>query len=301
MAIKSKFRYMKKYFLAELIMFMFLLTLNVSCTKSGECKECLTECEECDCELTEIEEDILPAYNDIPVREDPKVIVLLYHNLVYGRTGNVYNRDIYNFENDLKFIRQNFKVISFDDLNDINNGDMTLENDAVIITFDDGDLSIYPLAFPLLKKYNLKATFFIVSSYVGGVNYVSWDQLSEIASYSNPDAESIFSIGSHTATHAELGDLSLEDAELELYVSKQQIEEELSVGVDFVALPYGSGADDPEIQALAKEIGYLGLRNSVIDVISDFPTEMYNIPAVNIENYSNDVFVAKIKELTGRN
>ncbi|MCW3804177.1 polysaccharide deacetylase family protein [Plebeiibacterium marinum] len=283
----------------KIILILISVVFLSSCDKSENCKECVTVCEECDCDWPEMEEDILPPV-DVPVRENPKVIVLLYHNLVYGRTGNIYNRDIYNFENDLIYIRKNFKVIDFNELDKINNGEMTLTQDAAIITFDDGDLSIHPIAFPLLKKYNLKATFFIVSSYVGETGYVSWDQLREMANYTNPDSERIFTMGSHTATHASLGDISIDEAELELLVSKQAIESELNVDVEYVALPYGSGADDPQIQAKAKQVGYKGLRNSNPKAISNFPIEMYNIPSVNIENYSNDKFVTYVNELLGR-
>lgn len=283
----------------SLLIVLSLIILS-SCKKTEEKPELLTIYEECNVDGTIAkEEDILPPF-EAPTRTDPKVLVVLYHNLVYGRTGNIYNRDIYSFEHDLIYLRKNFKVIDFDQLNLINQGQMTLTQDAVIITFDDADLSIYPLAFPLLRKYDLKATFFVVSSYIGGINYTTWDQLHEIASYVNPSSQKIFTIGSHSATHALLGELTMDEVAVELETSKRIIESNLDVSVDYVALPYGSGADNPLIQAKAKELGYKGLRNSVPNAITTLPINMYNIPCYNVENYSNDVFVVNINTLLKR-
>lgn len=286
---------MKKY----ILLILPLTVLFFSCTKDTATEECLTECAECEYELPDIEDDILPPI-EAPRREDPQVIVLLYHNLVYGRTGNIYNRDIYNFEHDLDYIRKNFKVIDFNDLEKVNNGEMKLTQDAAVITFDDGDMSIYHLAFPLLRKYDLKATFFIVSSYIGEVVYVSWDQISEMAEYTNPTGTSLFSIGSHTATHKALGDLPLDEVEKELNESKQIIDTEANVNVEYLALPFGSGADNEEIQQLAVEAGYKGIRTSVPVSIAEYPFNMYSLPGINIENYSHDDFIVYIEELLGR-
>ena len=45
--------------------------------------------------------------------------------------------------------------------------------DGVIITFDDGEKNVYDYAFPLLKKYGVKAVVFLVVNYVGKENL--WD------------------------------------------------------------------------------------------------------------------------------
>ena len=283
-----------------LIIFTLLLIFN-SCTKDDKDDVILYDCPECEQDgIIPADEDVLPTL-DVPERSDPKVIVLMYHNLVYGRTGSIYNRDIYNFENDLVYLRKNFKIIDFYDLEKINNGEMTLNNDAAIITFDDGDLSIYYLAFPLLKKYNFKATFFIVSSFVTNeVGYVKWEQLEEMVDYQNKEGIKLFSLGSHSTTHARLGEITLDEARTELSVSKEVISTTLDVPVDFVALPYGSGADVPEIQQIIKELGYKGSRTSTYNVISEFPTDMYLLPGNEIDNYSNDVFIQNMQTWLGR-
>ncbi len=62
------------------------------------------------------QDSTLTAQPMIPLRSEPKLLVLLYHNVVFGRTGNVYNRDLYNFENDLLFVKRNFTLTNFKQL-----------------------------------------------------------------------------------------------------------------------------------------------------------------------------------------
>lgn len=74
----------------------------------------------------------------------------------------------------------------------------------VILTFDDGYEDNYELLFPLLKKYNMKATIFVVSAYVGKKDYLNEKQIKEMVD------SGLVSIQSHTANHV---DLSREDTD----------------------------------------------------------------------------------------
>jgi peptidoglycan/xylan/chitin deacetylase (PgdA/CDA1 family) len=42
-------------------------------------------------------------------------------------------------------------------------GEIQLPDKTVCITFDDGHKSNYQYVFPILKKYNLKATIFLIT------------------------------------------------------------------------------------------------------------------------------------------
>ncbi len=137
----------------------------------------------------------------LPLRQDPKVLVLVYHNLVFGRKGGPTNRDIHNFQSEL-----------------------------AVLTFDDGDLSVYAIAYPLLRRFGIKATFFIVPSLVGEVGYISWDQLREMSAYVDPLRDRLFTFGSHTQspearTLAQLdlmaiGSFSMDSSNSDLLVKK---------------------------------------------------------------------------------
>ncbi len=236
-----------------------------------------------------------PEHTNPPERSSPKLLILLYHNLVYGRTGNIYNRDIYNFEHDLAFIKRNFTVIDFDQLP---LRDAT--TDACIITFDDGDLSNYAIAFPLLKEFGLKAVFFLVPEYVGDIGYMSWDQIREMNEYRDEHGVKLFSFGSHGLTHRALGDLSYEEILHELTESKSIIEQELGTPVDTLALPFGSGAGEQKVITAARLAGYRVIRSSAPGYAALGTEQLMNLPALNVENYSSDILVNRVFGMLGR-
>jgi peptidoglycan/xylan/chitin deacetylase (PgdA/CDA1 family) len=236
----------------------------------------------------------------IPKRQDPKIVVMMYHNIVFGRTGGEYNRDLYNFEHDLVFLRNRTEIIGLDELVDIKAGKKKLETDASIITFDDGDLSIYALVFPLLKKYDIKATFFIITDFVGTVGYVSWDQLKEIDAYRNARGEKLFTIGSHSLDHKRFDTIPAEAIPRELMESKLAIERKIQSPVSFFALPFGAGAGRKEIIEAAKAAGYWGIRTSTTGVMNPEAIDLYNIPAFYVMNGPTDSLVQQVYSLLGR-
>ncbi len=87
----------------------------------------------------------------------------MYHRITQRRVpSNLYERSIADFESDLKYlINNNIKVISFDDLSDISESGTMPDGHSAIISFDDGDRSGYDLVLPVLRKYLMKATFFL--------------------------------------------------------------------------------------------------------------------------------------------
>ena len=54
-------------------------------------------------------------------------------------------------------------------------GKIELPHKSVLITFDDGFLSNYHYAFPLLKKYNMNATVFLIGEYVQNTTQTDWN------------------------------------------------------------------------------------------------------------------------------
>ena len=70
-----------------------------------------------------------------------------------------------------------FTPISFTDLKESLEGRQRLPVKPILITFDDGYLSTYELAYPLLRKHDVKATIFLPVAFIGGVN--GWDKGSD--------------------------------------------------------------------------------------------------------------------------
>jgi Predicted xylanase/chitin deacetylase len=237
---------------------------------------------------------------EIPIRSDPKLVILMYHNLVYGRTGGEYNRDIYNFEHDLVFIRKRFEIIDFYQLQAIQRGELVLKHDAAIITFDDGDLSMYGIAYPLLRQYDIKATFFIITGSVGQVGYMNWAQIQQMAAYRNKAGARLFTMGSHGVNHLPLGEVDEKTLHLEFSESKRIIEAQVGLPVDVFALPYGSGAGRKDIEKLAFDTGYKALRSSDRTAPLVSALDYYRLPGIYIDNSSTDKSMADVWKITGR-
>ena len=74
-----------------------------------------------------------------------------------------------NFEKQIKYLKQNFNIIS---INDIDKNLKQKKN--VVITFDDGYFDNFRNALPILKKYECPATIYIVTSFLNNKNYPWW-------------------------------------------------------------------------------------------------------------------------------
>ncbi|MBQ3414690.1 MAG: polysaccharide deacetylase family protein [Clostridia bacterium] len=104
---------------------------------------------------------------------NPKIAVLCYHNIGTVEEKNNFPQeqewtiDVENFEEQLKMLKKhNYKTLTLEEFYNWKQGKIKLPYKSVLITFDDGFLSNYQHAFPLLKKYNMNATVFLIGNYM---------------------------------------------------------------------------------------------------------------------------------------
>ena len=83
------------------------------------------------------------------------------------------------FENQIKYLVNNFKVIDPYELTDIEKIKSTKEK-KVLITFDDGYLDNLENALPILKKYKVNAIIFITTNFIGNNEAPWWELLWDI-------------------------------------------------------------------------------------------------------------------------
>ena len=184
-----------------------------------------------------------------PPEDDVKVLVLNYHMVNPMLISLAI--DPTDFDWQMKYlVDHGYHTISTDELYDFMEGKGTLPDRPVLITFDDGYVDNYTNAYPILKKYNLKATIFIVTGFVSSrKGYLTWDQLREMEQHG-------IMAQSHTVTHAPLPELPDERIREELVESKRTAEAELGHPIDFIAYP--TGVHDLHIVSIAKAAGYRG-------------------------------------------
>ncbi len=130
----------------------------------------------------------------------------------------------------------------------------------VIITFDDGDSSVYLKAFPIMKANNQPGVAFIITGRVSeasGKNGFADLTLTQIKDlYSNG-----WDISSHTVNHKDLTKKSSSEINNELSISKNWLENSgFTKSSRFFAYPFGGY--NSKVIAAVKNNGYLAARTT---------------------------------------
>lgn len=217
-----------------------------------------------------------------------KVVVLNYHKIDYMDISlSVLPED---FDRQMAYLaEQGFHSITPQELYAALAEGAELPENPVLITFDDGYADNYKYAYPILKKHGLKATIFVITSFLDRnlPGYMTWGQAAEM------EAGGLVTIESHTVTHGSLTELDDETIRSELAQSKRDIEERLGKQVEFIAYP--TGAYNLHIASLVKEAGYKGaftIRYGNVDRESN----LYAIERVPIF-HTSDTFASFLERL----
>lgn len=204
------------------------------------------------------------------VPEGYKVPVLMYHAVGDKPWGieDLFVRPS-ELEEQLQFLTDNgYDPIWFSDLGHIGDYDK-----PVILTFDDGYDDNYLELYPLLQKYNAKATVFVITGKVGQTHYMTAEQIRELAD------SGLVSIQSHTVDHYELEDLGEEDTVYQLEQSRLDIAR--LTGRIPTVLCYPSGSNSKLTRTVAASCYKLGIkmRGGLWKTSSDpFQVNRYYVP-----------------------
>ena len=221
---------------------------------------------------------------------DIKIPILLYHDFVTTVPDS--DPDNFNYINTPQSFEENIKVllengytfISFKELNDANNGKIELPEKPILVSMDDGYYSNYEYIFPILKKYKVKASIFIVTDKVGkeidGKKYLSWEQCIEMQD------SGLVEIFSHSKRHVFYDKFPVRMIRDDVIESYKIIEEKLGdKNLKVFAYPYG---------AYTKETVWT-LKLNGIDM------QIYDI-GMNYSNDFNNNYIKRINipcEMTG--
>lgn len=103
----------------------------------------------------------------------------------------------------------------------------------LVISFDDGHISNYTLALPVLEKYACKAIFFVIAGRIGeNENFMTWNHLRELVALGH-------CVESHSWSHRFLTGCSDTELREEVKRSRETIEDRLGVSVDAFSAPHG--------------------------------------------------------------
>ena len=142
------------------------------------------------------------------------VLCLMYHSVdnEKGKGGIFVNE----FEEHVKWIKDK-KTFKMEELKNLN---YTLPKNSILITFDDGYKNNYTLAFPILKKYNMKATIFLNTKFIGKDEfYLNWDEIKEM--YESGLVDFQLHTHSHQLTIKDISVLDFYDEESSPYFKRE--------------------------------------------------------------------------------
>lgn len=203
--------------------------------------------------------------------------ILLYHHIADVDKQNSYYVSPDIFEKQLIWLQDNgYHVVTMEKLYEASLGQSSLPDKPVVISFDDGLKDQYTNAFPILKKYQMSAIFFIkINNYNKGG--LTTKQLQEML-------DSGMEVGSHSVNHDNMAQMDVETLDYELQESKKILEKDLGIRVKFFSYP--GGAYSNETIAAVKKAGYIGAvstKHKVYQEIKD-KDSIYLFPRVHIDD-----------------
>lgn len=241
--------------------------------------------------IPQVHKDIYP---------DPQVLmtanfsapVFMYHRIDFtSGTDSAVTKDLTvspsNFNMQMKYLEDNgYTFISASDIVDAIAAHKPLPVKAVSITIDDGYSDNFTNAFPILKKYSIPATIFLVTGDMGAKGHLTWQEVMKMH-----DAGIDFE--PHTVTHPDLRALSDDKLMKELNVSMKSFKYR---SLPVTTMAYPSGDYDDRVVEAVKNAGYIGAwaKSGSFVRPSD---DLYRLPRIRVRGSTS---LAQFKMLLGR-
>lgn len=175
-------------------------------------------------------------------QEKIRLPIIMYHYVEFISDPNDHVKNSltinpYLFENQIKtFVEAGFKTYFAKEIPEILDGkiDSFDPDKSVVLTFDDGYEDFYDYVLPILKKYNVKATQYIIYDYIGRKGFLNEKEIHELVK------SGLVEIGSHTLDHAYLKNEASSSAQIQIDESKTLLEKRFGIPIETFAYPYGA-------------------------------------------------------------
>lgn len=181
-----------------------------------------------------------------------EIPILLYHEFYEEEPP----RELYGlistpkkFEEDMiTIIKEGYTFVSLDRVIDYKNGLKGLPEKCVVLTFDDGYISNYALIYPILKKYSIPVTIFVIEDMVGNNNHFDWESAKEM------NDSGLVSIYTHGHSHVDMTQLNINDFKEKTANNLKTMEEKLGKQ-EHIVYSYPLGFYNEETNKVLKELG----------------------------------------------
>lgn len=140
-------------------------------------------------------------------------------------------------------IDSGYKTITLEHYVEIVRNKIPPQEKSILLTFDDGYEDFYINAWPILQKFDAKAVVFLVTEYIGQLNWwnhkvpyfkrhLSWSQVADLK-------EKGISFGGHSTAHHNLAKFDADYIRQDLVVNKSAIEQQIGSPIQAFCYPYG--------------------------------------------------------------
>lgn len=202
--------------------------------------------------------------------------IVNYHSI--GVDGGIDNIPVSTFRAHIRWLSDRYRIVPLDRLLD-----GTGRPKRVAITFDDGLVSFWEHALPVLDEFDVPATVFVIGAVaaesppmdparLSRERLTTADRLMDEETLSDVARKPLVDIGAHSMTHPELPTIT--DAEIlerEVIGSKETLEAALNVRIDSFSYPYNHWSEEVHrLVASAFEYGVHGWgRQTLISALTD--------------------------------
>lgn len=201
-----------------------------------------------------------PTPTPLVIDESSRAIVLCYHRFEEKPTRDGLGLKPADFQAQMQALKDSgIAVIPMADFLAWRRGEKNIPAKSAVITLDDGWLSGYEKAWPILKEFAYPFTMYIYTDYVkggpkSGGQSMTWEQIEEMR-------DAGVDIASHTVSHSALNarkgktdEQYRQWLETELKGSKDILEQKLGIKVTTLAYPYG--LHNEIVRDVAMKAGY---------------------------------------------
>ena len=199
----------------------------------------------------------------------PQVVVLQYHH-VDEKTPPITSVSPDVFRQHMQHLSENHSVISLKQALDAIESQQSLPMNAIAITFDDGYLSIFENAHPILQEFNFPYTVFINPDSIGQLNnHLSWEQVKQM--------QGLADFANHTIGHPHLLERKNDENEKawlarvmeNIMQAEEMLESELGYSLKWMAYPYGEF--NLKLEKALRNAGFIGFgqQSGVVSKINN--------------------------------
>ena len=217
------------------------------------------------------------------------IVILEYHRI----SDSISPEDVHSiypeeFHFQIEYLVTNgYKIVSLPEVVHLLSNGYNKREKIIALTFDDGHKDNIQYAYPILKKFNVKATMFVLSDYVGKKGWLdekgnlntekvkrgqwwdllSWDELAEIRDH--------FWIEAHGKSHRYMSTLAKHELREELLDPISVIKETLNIQSTVFCYPFGDYNN--EVVEQTKLLGYAGACSTHKGVNEAYITDLWKL------------------------